>query len=117
MARHATINFTSEVLALIDLHAQKTKSNRSAVVRDACLSYLDQEGDKSFALIKLEQRNAETLRRLASLFSKDHDKFLNTKSNPPALPGDPNSLTVPGLCSTPSPGFVFLTFVIALKPL
>ncbi|WP_316348246.1 hypothetical protein [Desulfuromonas acetoxidans] len=77
MARHATINFTSEVLALIDLHAQKNKSNRSAVVRDACLSYLDQEGDKSFALIKLEQRNAETLRRLASLFSKDHDKFLN----------------------------------------
>jgi len=77
MARHATINFTEDVLAAVDAFAEKNNVPRSVVVRDACLLYLDRQEATGGQLVRLSPENTETLRQLSSLFGQDHDRLLN----------------------------------------
>lgn len=77
MSRVVPIRITDDVLMAIDACVNKTKGNRSAFVRDACLNYLKNIGEKNVSFVKLSPANSEKLKSFASQLNMDHDALLN----------------------------------------
>ncbi len=77
MSRSISIRFTDDVLTLIDSIVEETNSNRSALVRDACLAYAETLGTEDVSYVRISLENSLKLRQIASQLNIDHDKLLN----------------------------------------
>ena len=77
MSHVVSVWITDDVLAAIDACVELTKGNRSSFVRNACLHYLMDKGEKDLSFVKLSPANSKKLKSFASQLNTDHDVLLN----------------------------------------